>query len=180
MIGVAYRRMDLIKPALDNHTEALKIAYSVINPSETIENSIAVSQNSIGNIYLALKQYDYAIIQFKKSLEIESKANNKLGLAINYHNIGYAKEALGDLDTALANYEKSLSYNNEIDSEIGRVICYNSIGGIYLKQKNYKDAEPIINEALDRALKVEDKFYIASSYVNLGQLEIELNQLETV
>ena len=81
-------------------------------------------------------------------------------MAINYHNIGYAKEALGDLDTALANYEKSLSYNNEIDSEIGRVICYNSIGGIYLKQKNYKDAEPIINEALDRALKVEDKFYI--------------------
>ena len=179
MVGVAYRRMDLIKPALDNHTEALKIAYSVINPSKTVENSIAVSQNSIGNIYLALKQYDYAIIQFKKSLEIESKANNKLGLAINYHNIGYAKEALGDLDTALANYEKSLSYNNEIDSEIGRVICYNSIGGIYLKQKNYEDAEPIINEALDRALKMEDKFYIASSYVNLGQLEIELNQLET-
>ncbi|MBC3846030.1 tetratricopeptide repeat protein [Winogradskyella echinorum] len=176
MIGVAYRRTDIIKPALDYHTEALKIAYSVINPSETITYNIAVSQNSIGNIYLALKQYEMAINQFNKSLEIERRADNKLGLAINYHNIGYAKEALGDLDTALINYKKSLNYNNAIDSEIGRVICYNSIGGIYLKKENYKDAEPIIRDALEKALKLDDQFYISSTYLNLGQLEMALGQ----
>ena len=177
MIGVAYRRMDIIKPALDYHTEALKIAYSVVNPSKTIRRSIAVSQNSIGNIYLALKQYDLAITQFKKSLTIENEADNKLGLAINYHNIGYAEEAKGNLDAALINYEKSLTYNNAINSEIGRVICDNSIGGIYLKKGDYKAAEPIIKEALEKALELEDQFYISSSYLNLGQLQIELNQL---
>jgi len=177
MIGVAYRRMDIIKPALDYHTKALKIAYAVIKPSEAISYNIAVSQNSIGNIYLALEQYDLAIMQFEKSLQIEEKADNKLGLAINYHNIGYAQEALGHLDVALNNYNKSLSYNEAIDSEIGRMICYNSIGGIYLKKENYKDAEPIIRDALEKALKLKDQFYIASSYINLGKLEIELNQL---
>ncbi|EDP72546.1 possible sensor protein [Flavobacteriales bacterium ALC-1] len=179
MIGVAYRRMDVIKPALDYHTEALKIAYSVVNPSKTISYNIAVSQNSIGNIYLALKQYNMAISQFNKSLEIEKNANNKLGLAINYHNIGYAEEALGNLETALINYKTSLKYNNAIDSEIGRVICYNSIGGIYLKQKNYKEAEPIIRDALEKALKLDDQFYISSTYLNLGQLEIQLSQLSS-
>ncbi len=179
MIGVAYRRMDIIKPALDYHTEALKIAYSVINRSETVSYNIAVSQNSIGNIYLALKQYDLAIAQFNKSLEIEKKTDNKLGLAINYHNIGYAQEAKGNLDIALINYKKSLDYNNAINSEIGRVICANSIGGIYLKKENYKEAEPIIKEALEKALKLEDQFYIASSYLNLGELELELNQLSS-
>ena len=177
MIGVAYRRMDVIKPALDYHTEALKIAYSVTNPSETINRSIAVSQNSIGNIYLALKQYDLAIDQFEKSLKIENEADNKLGLAINYHNIGYAEEAKGNLDSALTNFEISLEYNNAIDSEIGRVICYNSIGGIYLKQENYEEAEPIIKEALEKALDLDDQFYITSSYLNLGQLEFEMNKL---
>ena len=179
MIGVAYRRMDIIKPALDYHTEALKIAYSVINRSETVSYNIAVSQNSIGNIYLALKQYDLAIAQFNKSLEIEKKTDNQLGLAINYHNIGYAQEAKGNLDIALINYKKSLDYNNAINSEIGRVICANSIGGIYLKKENYKEAEPIIKEALEKALKLEDQFYIASSYLNLGELELELNQLSS-
>lgn len=114
MIGVAYRRMDIIKPALDFHTQALKIAYEVQNPTPTVTYNIAVSQNSIGNIYLALKQYDVALMQFTKSLEIEKKANNKLGLAINYHNIGYAEDAKGNLDNALANYEKSLFYNEAI------------------------------------------------------------------
>lgn len=177
MIGVVYRRMDIVKPALNYHTEALKTAYSVINPSKTIERSIAVSQNSIGNIYLALKQYDLAIIQFNKSLIIEKKTNNQLGLAINYHNIGYAEEAKGNLSAALFNYELSLDYNNTINSEIGRVICYNSIGGIYLKQEKYKEAEPIIKEALEKALVLDDQFYITASYLNLGQLEIETNQL---
>ncbi len=177
MAGVAYRRMDVIKPALDYHTEALKIAYSVKDPSSTVSYNIAVSQNSIGNIYLALQQYDVALTQFKKSLEIEKKADNKLGLAINYHNIGYAEEAKGNLDTALANYEKSLYYNEAINSEVGRMICFNSIGGIYLKKEDYGKAEPIIRDALNKALALKDQFYIASSYINLGQLEIALNRI---
>lgn len=178
MVGVAYRRMDIIKPALDYHTKALKIAFSVIEPSNTVKQSIAVSQNSIGNIYLALQQYDLAINQFKKSLDIETEGDNKLGLAINYHNIGYAEEAKGNLDAALTNYETSLEYNNSINSEIGRIICKNSIGGIYLKKENYKAAEPIIKEALEKALVSGDQFYIASSYINLGKLKIELNKLD--
>ena len=179
MLGVVYRRMDIIKPALDYHTEALKIAYAVKEPSKTVSYNIAVSQNSIGNIYLALKQYDLAITQFNKSLKIEEKAGNKLGLAINYHNIGYAEEAKGNLDKALINYQKSLDYNNAIDSEIGRMICDNSIGGIYLKKENYTDAEPIIKEALQKAIELEDQFYIASSYINLGQLEIGLKRFSS-
>lgn len=179
MLGVVYRRMDIIKPALDYHTEALKIAYEVKEPSKNVSYNIAVSQNSIGNIYLALKQYDLAITQFNKSLKIEEKADNKLGLAINYHNIGYAQEANGNLDKALENYNKSLEYNNAIDSEIGRMICYNSIGAIYLKQEKFDEAEPIINDALKKSIELKDQFYIASSYINLGQLETELKQLKS-
>ncbi|WP_179318937.1 tetratricopeptide repeat-containing sensor histidine kinase [Winogradskyella helgolandensis] len=177
MIGVVYRRMDIVKLALDYHTEALKIAYSVIDPSKAITHNIAISQNSIGNIYLVLKQYDLALLQFNKSLKLEKEADNKLGLAINYHNIGYAQEAKGFLDTALSSYQLSLDYNDTIDSEIGRVICFNSIGRVYLKQSNYKDAKPIILEALEKALDLDDQYYISASYLNLGQLETETNQL---
>jgi tetratricopeptide (TPR) repeat protein len=63
-IGVAYRRMDLVKPALDFHTKALDFARSIKDPSKTISYNIAVSQNSIGNIYLILEQYELALKQF--------------------------------------------------------------------------------------------------------------------
>jgi len=178
-IGVAYRRMDLVKPALDFHTKALDIARSVKNPSKTISYNIAVSQNSIGNIYLVLEQYELASKQFQKSLVIEKKSGNRLGLAINYQNIGYAYEAQGDLKIALRNYKLSLEYNEQINSNLGRVICYNSIGQVYIKQKKYTDAKAIIEKALEKALLIGDQFYIASSYINLGWTQKEMGELLT-
>lgn len=178
MTGVVYRRMDFIKPALDYHKKALDIANNIKEPSETLKTSIAVSQNSLGNIYLTLKLYDLAIKEFEKSLIIEKETNNRLGLAINYQNLGYADEAKGLLDLALKNYKRSLDYNNQIGSEVGRVICYNSIGQVYIKQKKYVDAKVIIEEALKKALTLNDQFYISLSYINLGWTQLEMGELQ--
>jgi len=176
MLGVVYRRMESVKSALDYHQQALSIADTVKNRTINIIKSIAVSQNSMGNIYLALEQYDLAIQQFKKSLAIEKSVDNKLGLAINYHNIGYAEEATGFLDEALENYQISLDYNNQIDSKVGKVICNNSIGQIYLKQGNIPEAYKIISSTITPAEDIDDKFYIASTYTNLGWVQTEMKQ----
>ncbi len=178
MLGVVYRRMDLVRSALDYHSEALKLANAEINPSKDLRRSIAVSQNSIGNIYLALKQYDLALVHFNKSLVIERELDNKLGLAINYHNIGYAKEGKGLLEEASFDYKTSLDYNLEIQSKIGEVICYNSIGQIYIKQGKLSIAEIMIKQALEKALKTDDQYYIAPSYINLGWVQYELDEFE--
>ena len=176
MLGVLYRRMDLVSSALDYHSQALEFARKANPITEQLELSIAVSLNCIGNIYLVLKQYDLAIEQFNKSLEIENKSENKLGLAINYQNIGYAKEAKGLLNEALKDYQTSLKYNEDINSDIGKVICFNSIGKIYIKQQKYDEAITLLQDALDKALKIEDQYYIATSYTNLGWLETLTNK----
>lgn len=171
MLGVVYRRMDQISSALDYHSQALEFAKSANPSTNQLKLSIAVSLNSMGNIYLTLKQYDLALEQFNKSLIIEREINNKLGLAINYQNIGYAKEAKNLLNEALSDYQTSLKYNEEIDSDIGRVICYNSMGKVYTKQEAYLVAEPILIKALELALNIGDQYYIATSYTNLGWLQ---------
>jgi len=176
MLGVVYRRMDLVSSALDYHSQALEFAKTANPMTEQLRLSVAVSLNSMGNIYLVLKQYDLAVEQFVKSLEIEKETDNKLGLAINYQNIGFAKEAKGLLDEALKDYETSLMYNEQIDSEIGRVICYNSIGKVYIKQKKFDEASTILQNALTKALEVGDQYYIATSYTNLGLLQSLTNK----
>ena len=177
-VGVAFRRMDLVKPALDYHAKALDMGRAVENPNDVITYNIAVSQNSIGNIYLILEQYDLAIKQFQKSLTIEKETGNRLGLAINHQNIGFAYEAKGQFETALRNFKLSLDYNNQIDSNLGRVICYNSIGEVYIKQKKLDDAKIIIQKALNKALSIGDQFYIALSYINLGWILEEMGQFK--
>lgn len=178
MLGVVDRRQDNIKSALDYHQKALALAEKQTKQTESLKKSIAVSHNSMGNIYLSLKQYDLALNEFNKSLSIEKEVQNKLGLAINYHNIGAIYEANDELDRALNNYIISLQYNEEIDSDIGRVICNNSIGGIYLKQRKPEEALKIIKPTIELAVKNQDQFYIASSYINLGWAQNQLELLQ--
>ncbi|MFL0353107.1 tetratricopeptide repeat protein [Xanthomarina sp. GH4-25] len=179
MLGVVYRRLDVIRTALDYHKEALDLAESVKPITLELKHNIAISQNSMGNIYLALKQYDLALGLFYKSLEIEKELDNKLGLAINYHNIGYAQEAKGYFDDALINYKTSLKYNNDIDSDIGRVICYNSIGKIDIQKGDFDEALPIIETALAKAKIINDKYYISLSYSNLGLIYLKTKDFKT-
>lgn len=178
MLGVVYRRIDAIRTALDYHYEAVTLAELTHPSSESIKRSTAVSLNSMGNIFLVLKQYDLALEKFSKSLIIEESIGNKLGLAINYHNIGFAKESLGMLKKALADYEKSLQFNTKINSELGKVICHNSIAQIYIKQKKYKTAIKTIEMSLESAKKLRDKFHLVGVYINLGWAYLELNNLK--
>ncbi len=178
MLGVVYRRIDDIKKALDYHQNALSLAESQEEITKSLKKSIAVSYNSIGNIYLVVKEPDLAIKNFNRSLSIENEIGNKLGLAMNYHNIGYAYEEKGDIDVALFNYNKSLEYNEEINSSIGKLICNNSIGQIYLKMGNPEDAIKILEQSLILSVENGDPYYITSSYIGLGWAQYELNKFD--
>jgi tetratricopeptide (TPR) repeat protein len=176
MLGVDYRKMDANRTALDYNQEALALAETVENPNLGLRRSIAVSHNSMGNIYLLLKQYDLASNQFYQSLKIEENINNKLGIAINNQNIGYAKEALGSLDEALTYYKSSLSVNIKINNRYGKVICNSSIGRIYIKQGNSKQALPLIKNNLLEAIELGNQDYLSTEYINLGWAQTKLQQ----
>ena len=152
MLGVDYRKVDANRTALDYNQEALALAETVKNPGLGLRRSIAVSYNSMGNIYLLLRQYDLAIQQFLKSQKIERSINNRLGLAINNQNIGYAKEQHGLLDEALTHYQNSQEINNAINNKIGQVICNGSMARVLIKQKKPKEALKIIEENLPKPL----------------------------
>ena len=176
-IGSVYRRQDDIKKALNYHQEALEKAIKIKNPNVSIKKSISISQNSIGNIYISLKQYQLALNQFSKSIVMQRDLDNKLGLAINYQNIGNAYEELGDLDKALKNYLKSLNYNNQINSKIGRVICGYSISNVLIKQKKYNQAFVTVDTVLQAAIHQKDKYYISNTYNTLGLAQLHIGKL---
>jgi len=178
MLGVVYRRNDAIKIALDYNQEALELAETEVNPSDGLKRSINVSLNSIGNLYLTLKQYDIAIAQFKKSMELEKELDNKLGLAINYQNIGECLEYKGELKEALHYYRTSLDYNNEINSDKGRIICKNSIAQIYIKQGQLEKAIEILEPNLLAAESLGDISIVTAININMGWALMELKQYD--
>lgn len=177
MTGVVYRRIDAVSSALDNHNAALALAESQPKKSNALLKGIAISQNSIGNIYLLLRDYEQAEKFFKMAINSEINLTSDLGMAINYANLGITYEERELYDKALINYQKSLEYNEKINSDLGRVICHNSIGQVYLKQGKPQEALALIKPSLPKALEIGDKFYIALTYINLGWANSEVGNL---
>lgn len=178
MLGVDYRKIDANRTALDYNHEALALADTVEEPSLGLLRSIAVSLNSMGNIYLLLKQYDLAIERFKRSQEIERSIDNKLGLAINYQNIGYAKDAQGKIEEALEYFQKSLDINHKINNVYGLVICYSSVANIYIKQNKPKEALQLISENFEPVKKLGNKEFLSYHYLSSGWAQIKLKEFE--
>jgi tetratricopeptide (TPR) repeat protein len=176
MLGVDYRKIDANRTALDYNHEALTLADSVEEPSLGLRRSTAVSLNSMGNIYLLLKQYDLAIERFKKSQEIERSIHNTLGLAINYQNIGYAKEAQGKTDEALDYFKKSIKINNKIHNTYGQIICNSSIANIYIKQNNPIKAIQLLKNNFADIKKLGNQEFLSYYYINLGWAQSKLNK----
>ncbi|MFD0796044.1 tetratricopeptide repeat protein [Maribacter chungangensis] len=177
-LGVVYRRTSSVRTAMDFNQQALELAEAIKTPSEGIKRSINVSLNSIGNLYLTLKQYDLAISYFERSMKLEAELNNILGLAINHQNIGKCQEEMGMLDKAMENYTTSLSYNNTLNNDMGRVICKNSIAKVYIKKEQYQEALTLLKETIPMAVQMGNSFIIARLYNNLGWAQLLVNQNE--
>jgi tetratricopeptide (TPR) repeat protein len=177
-LGVVYSRTSSVRTAMDFNQQALELAETVKYPSEGIKRSINVSLNSIGNLYLTLKQYDLAISYFERSIKLEEELNNILGLAINHQNIGKCQEEQGALDQALENYRISLSYNEDINNTIGRVTCKESITKVYIKKEQYQQALRLIKGTIPIAMELGNAFLIARLYTNLGWAQLKLHQNE--
>ncbi|WP_440120461.1 tetratricopeptide repeat protein [Tenacibaculum sp. Ill] len=177
-IGVVYRRQDKIRNALNYHQMALELADKIEIPDVDTKISISISNNSIGNIYLALKQYQLALEKFKKAILIQEKTEDKRGLAINHQNMGLAFQNLGDIDAALEHYNKSLQYNIENNSSIGKVICHNSISNVLLLQGKYEEAYNYISEVVDLSEEIGNQYYTSDVYVTFGNVQLKLDSLD--
>ncbi len=177
-LGVVCRRQDKIRNALNYHQSALDIILKIENPSNDIKISNSITINSIGNIYLTLKQYEKALEKFDESIALQKELDDRRGLAINHQNIGYAHKNIGDLDLALENYQKSLEYNTLNNDKLGKVICHNSISDILIKQSKYNEAYKYITEVVKSAEEIGNRYYLSEVYNTLGWVLLKLDKLK--
>jgi tetratricopeptide (TPR) repeat protein len=175
-LGVAYRRLDKPRIALDYHLKALELSDRFKGDPIVAQRSACVALNSIGNINMSLNQPEQALEKFNESLVREQKIDNELGIAINFQNIGNAYQIMNQPDIAISYFQKSLQYNEKINSMVGRSICLNSIGEIYLIKNEPIEALKNFNMALLFAEKTGDDYYISQTHANLGKAFLKLSR----
>ncbi len=143
-----------------------------------ITDNIGIANNSIGNIYLLLEKYNWALTHFNKSLDIEKHNNNLLGLAINYQNIGEVYEQKKEWDKAYQYYIKSLKLNDSIHSRLGKIICNTSLANLFYIQNQPEEALKLIYPNIKLTEQQGDKYYIADVYYHYGKILSSLDSLD--
>jgi tetratricopeptide (TPR) repeat protein len=100
-----------------------------------------------GSVYLTKGEYDRAISEFNKALEVNPKDSG------TYKNRGAAYMNKGQYDQAISDYTKALEINPK-DAEV-----YNARGRAYYFRGKYKESWEDLNKAEDLGYKVPPEFF---------------------
>ncbi len=156
----------------DKYEEADSILSTIINLHADIEN-----RATLGSIYhkrgvsrYYLNQYNDAIVDYQKAIEIRQKILNKNDLAIvkGYRNIGHVYRDLKDHDNAKKYYQKALDLhltNERLDSLL-LVSNYTYLGETLTDLEDFEMANTYLFLALEYAKTVhkDEPWEIAKIY----------------
>lgn len=93
--------------------------------------------NNLGDVYGRQKNYEKAVEEFKKAVEINPN------YADAYHNLGNTYIEMGKIEEALESYQKAVSINPNLWQS------YQNIAAIYFERGNYQKSYEMIKKAAE-------------------------------
>ncbi len=103
--------------------------------TDKVSPSSSQNHNNLGDYYGRQKNYEKAIQEFKKAIELQP------GYADAYHNLANTYMQTGDIQSAIANYEKAIEYNPNLWQS------YLNLGYIYYQEKDFAKAKEYLSRA---------------------------------
>lgn len=151
-----------------NHDKALEYIMKAQSLGAT-DNTGALS-NNISLIYIARGEYEKAIQELEKSIELDTKKDDKVALSTSYTNIGSIYFKTGKQEKALFYMDKALSISKFIDSKIGIAHALNGIASVH-QNKNDKDlALRYLEEASELCEAIGDKSLLSTVLYNISSI----------
>ncbi len=131
---------------------------------------------SLGLVAMRLESYDEAVDWYKAALQLSKTLGTRSGEAKTLGNMAWSYRKLGDFENALALYKQAeeISARNGLVGD--RLYWLTGISSVNYLQHDYRAAENILTQALDLALKQDDKT-IPIEYLNdLAEIALETGQ----
>jgi len=170
-LAIAYSRQNKMESAIDN----LLIVDSIHTAKPLREDIIAAAYQSLGNVYLELKDYDYAEEYYMKANKEFEKIPGAGTFYFNTTNVYlgqvyYHKKELEKADNLLL---KTLHFFEEIKDERTTAEINNYLGLVNLETGNLNKAEVYFKNSLNFQKTNEYNLEAAQSAIELGKLYIK-------
>lgn len=181
-IGVCYIVFGDYEDALKNLNKAKILGEELLknDTSKYIYNRrlLAVYTNT-GNVFYYQANYEKAIENYIRALELSRKINFENGISICASNIGAAYKDL-------LNYDKALEYNYqalEIATKIGDryaiTQCLNNLGTVYFSIPNYDSAHYYFYKCVKINEDENFEYELINNYVNMGDVMREIKKFDS-
>jgi len=165
-MAYTYDRMGRYKDAIDWNRKALAQA-------KTVNDVLLIGKayGGLGIAYDELKKFDSALYYNKKAVNIFKQLKNKTLLRIWYSNIGNTYAKLNKLKKAEAYTLKSLKVPGFIQRKGVTLV---NLGKIYLETGRYKEAQKILDSALQNTKKYRQRRFESEAYYRFYELNQKL------
>lgn len=170
--------------ALDLNQQALNLR--IHNFPTDIHSDIANNFNLRGAIYFDLEDYEQALSDYQKYIDIHLKLSprNYILIAIGYENIGTALARLGQNDKALKNFEESLEIRKKFfpDGHPDMAADYINIGNVYAAKQLHSRALANYQKSLDISFSTgaERQPAVSQAYRSIGDVYFQLKDFSKV
>jgi tetratricopeptide (TPR) repeat protein len=126
------------------------------------------SYTNIGNSYKTLGNYEGAVSNYKKSLDIRNEIDDQKGVANNYIDIGIISSNKGNYDTAEEFYKKGIAILEEINDSTGLSKAYRNVGNVFYYMGDPDQAVEFYQKSLVMSEKINDLENVSRCYNNIG------------
>ena len=172
-LGIIDNARSLYDKALAAGTEA-EIYAKGISYNKALADALLLKSAA----HQCLGQFNLALDETNKALEIYESLQHIYGMAAAYHHIGIIEDSKGNYPEALISLAFALKIREDIGDRFGVAETLNAIGVVHWKQSNHLEGL----KQLFRALKMEedtgDKFAMATSYNCIGNINSNLANYE--
>ena len=167
---LAFLRGDA-KDAESGYLAALQLARNVKDPF--LETA---ALGSLGLIATRQEQYDEAIDWNRAALHLATSIGARSSFARILGNMAWSYRELGDFENALSSYRRAQSESVRSGLIADQLYWFTGISNVYYLRRDYSAAETVLAQALDLALKQDDKT-IPVEYLNdLAEIALETGQ----
>lgn len=176
-IGNVYADQANYPDALKNHLLALKLSEDLGD-----KHGMGVAYNNIGLAHYYMLNYEDALRFHTASLELRIMLGEQRGTAISSNNIGlvYYDLALAEtdlkkkaehFDLALKNYMAALKAQKDMGENATLGNLYNNIGNVYIKKKQFNEAEGYLLKAKKILMRIGYREYLRGTFRALYSLD---------
>lgn len=179
-----YQKLSDNHAALGNTQLALEYQYKALDLIGQEPKWRVNSLNSLGNIYLTLRNYDSALKYFQEALQLQQTISpsipDKLAMLVN--NIGLVFLEQKKYDEALAKFQEVFAMQKDSfpEKKINNAGLYLNIGMSYKGQKQYTTALETLQKArlLFEQTQLKHK-NLSNVHLQISKIHLQLNQSDS-